>query len=552
MRRRRSAQRPTRGLLSWTDSCRRSGSGWRACGCGSVAAGPAGWPRWLASCVHARLSCRGCAAQAAYWALRFLPACPQRPLPASLPLRSAPTATRCSRQRRRRGCGRRSGRWRRSAGGCRSCRCDAGRRRCAGCGGGSRAAAAAGRQGVQQHASVGGWWRPGRAHCTIWKQQCKPLKPQDRANQEAARRADTEARFQDAWRQLQAEREALAVAQVRLGGLGRLLAPCPVFSLPSGRRRRGGGGWAAGCLARPAVVHARHRPGRSAPPGSLLQHIKLMDHTVLPINPGLLRQQMKLKTHCAPAPCPWPHRRHGRGRRRRSGSGWRLATRTCSSCCRRVILMFVSMLESRCAGFAAAGPGAAGVWRRAVGALGAPPWTCQVLCLGGACAKSQHALTAAAFPMLRRRRAAASRACRCAARDKLRHAALCRAVPMPVLRWACHACAALDGGAWAHVCLQTAASSLLPTTPPCCRRRSARQPHKKTFSCSKPRTRWPSSWRCSCSCRRRRRSGRQGRCTGVWGVAPGRLVGEGRCGRAAGWPTWRSGGAGPSKFAPQL
>ena len=47
---------------------------------------------------------------------------------------------------------------------------------------------------------------------------------QERANKEAARRADTEARFADAWRQLQAERDALAAARVRscfqlLGGL---------------------------------------------------------------------------------------------------------------------------------------------------------------------------------------------------------------------------------------------------------------------------------------------------------------------------------------------
>lgn len=38
---------------------------------------------------------------------------------------------------------------------------------------------------------------------------------QERANKEAARRADTEARFADAWRQLQAERDALAAARVR-------------------------------------------------------------------------------------------------------------------------------------------------------------------------------------------------------------------------------------------------------------------------------------------------------------------------------------------------
>lgn len=60
-----------------------------------------------------------------------------------------------------------------------------------------------------------------------WASRCRPdlldfvlLRPplQERANREAVRRADTEARFADAWRQLQAEREALAAAQVCTSG----------------------------------------------------------------------------------------------------------------------------------------------------------------------------------------------------------------------------------------------------------------------------------------------------------------------------------------------
>lgn len=82
---------------------------------------------------------------------------------------------------------------------------------------------------------------------------------QERASKEAQRRADTEARFTDAWRQLQAEREALAAARVRAQLL--VLSHCSVGVVLGAWRSwlvclaRGRGSWpyveqAAGCMQR--------------------------------------------------------------------------------------------------------------------------------------------------------------------------------------------------------------------------------------------------------------------------------------------------------------
>ena len=83
-------------------------------------------------------------------------------------------------------------------------------------------------------------------------------RPQDRANQEAARRADTEARFQDAWRQLQAERDALAVAQVRPGSAGwrGLVTACPLGCFGGA----GGGSCAAGAVQSCCFLPFLHDP----------------------------------------------------------------------------------------------------------------------------------------------------------------------------------------------------------------------------------------------------------------------------------------------------